>query len=154
MTEKHKKRGKNRMWKCSLSTDFRFVCVVLTLEFPGLFQWFSSTILVVPPYLFLGICHLPERHNDECQCLSFIVFLFITVLVWHFVLSVFKFNSNKQKTKNQRRKRETGCVVTTTWLRENGCVVTTTWLHIVVSFSSVFFNFLILILFHLNETRR
>ncbi len=51
-----------------------FVFIVLALEFPGLFRWFSLTFLVVPPYLFLCIYPLTRRHMMSDFLYSFISF--------------------------------------------------------------------------------
>jgi hypothetical protein len=49
-----------------------FVFIVLTLEVPGLLRWFTSTFLVVLPYLFFCVYHLPRRHMMSDFIYSFI----------------------------------------------------------------------------------
>ncbi len=49
-----------------------FVFIVLALEVPGLLRWFTSTFLVVLPYLFLCTYHLPKRHMMSDFLYSFI----------------------------------------------------------------------------------
>jgi hypothetical protein len=68
----------------SMKIEFQFCClwidvsqgvvclIVLDLEVPGSLRGFTSTFLVVLPYLFLCIYHFPRRHMMSDFIYSFI----------------------------------------------------------------------------------
>ncbi len=90
-----------------------FVFIVLVLEFPGLsglLRWISSTILVVPPYLFLCMNHLPMWHMMSDLLWGFISFCihysFYCDIFIPSVFSLFYSDANKHTYKGATQYNE------------------------------------------------